>query len=75
MKQNVVDKLNTAFASVTVSLISLAFIAGLMVGSANQHRIEQQFVNCYEDEVIIWRNDSHSTCWPVDDLWMLVEVE
>jgi len=49
-----------------IALIGLLMGSGILIGMGIQDTV------CYEDEVIVWDNHSHSKCVPVDDLvdWM-----
>ena len=52
-------------------------VAGvLLAGRVGDARVAAS-QTCYEDSVLLWSGDtnSHSLCWPIDDLWMLQEVK
>ena len=40
---------------------ALAFAIGMMLPTYEEPR-------CFEDEAIVWENDSHSKCVPLEDL-------
>ena len=69
--------LGSKTAGIAIGIASGFFILGAIFGqlSMRDNPPNEQFINCYEDEVIIWHNDSHSKCWPIDDIWMLEVIE
>ena len=67
--------LGSKTAGISIGIASGFFVLGMIASNLANNNPPQQFINCYEDEVIIWHDNSHSKCWPIDDIWMLEEID
>jgi len=48
--------------------IGLLLTVALLLGQELQQLRLNQSPVCYEDEAIVWQDDSHSLCVPIDDI-------
>ena len=59
------DRVITVMVSATVGLL---LILALLLGAELRELRPNRAPECFEDEAIVWLNDSHSLCRPIDDI-------
>ena len=61
--------MNDRVIAVLVSVnVGLMLVLALLLGAELRELRMNQTPECFEDEAIVWLNDSHSLCRPIDDI-------